>query len=185
MTQYTENGTLVNLINLTPHAVNFVTADGRQVDVQPEGVVARLEQKDVFSRWIGRIPVYKTEYGQVQNLPDPQPDTIYIVSGMVLSQVPSSEMMQGRSSEPAASRRSASLLAILPKKPVTKSWLCPNDMSKRHKEAFGFLFFVSFCIFTQKKQRAFPDHTGTPTISSFCLASFNVFSICYIYTKFL
>ena len=76
MTQYTENGYLVNLVNLTPHAVNFVTADGVQVDVQPEGVVARLEQKDVFSRWVGRIPVYKTEYGQVQNLPDPQPDTI-------------------------------------------------------------------------------------------------------------
>lgn len=88
MTQYTENGYLVNLINLTPHAVNFVTADGRQVDVQPEGIIARLEQHDVLSRWIGRIPVYKTEYGEVQNLPDPQPDTIYIVSGMVLSQVP-------------------------------------------------------------------------------------------------
>lgn len=88
MTKYSENGALVNLINLTPHAVNFVTADGRQIDVQPEGIIARLEQKDVLSRWIGRIPVYKTEYGEVQNLPDPQPDTIYIVSGMVLSQVP-------------------------------------------------------------------------------------------------
>lgn len=88
MTKYNENGTLVNLVNLTPHAVNFITADGRQIDVQPEGIIARLEQKDVLSRWIGRIPVYKTEYGEVQNLPDPQPDTIYIVSGMVLSQVP-------------------------------------------------------------------------------------------------
>lgn len=91
MTQYTENGTLINLVNLTPHAVNFITADGVQVNVAPEGIIARLEQHDVFSRWIGRIPVYKTEYGQVQNLPDPQPDTIYIVSGMVLSQVPERE----------------------------------------------------------------------------------------------
>ena len=91
MTQYTENGYLVNLVNLTPHAVNFITADGVQVNVAPEGIIARLEQHDVLSRWIGRIPVYKTEYGQVQNLPDPQPDTIYIVSGMVLSQVPERE----------------------------------------------------------------------------------------------
>ena len=87
MTQYTENGYLVNLVNLTPHAVNFITADGVQVNVAPEGIIARLEQHDVLSRWIGRIPVYKTEYGQVQNLPDPQPDTIYIVSGMVLNKV--------------------------------------------------------------------------------------------------
>lgn len=43
MTKYSENGALVNLINLTPHAVNFVTADGRQIDVQPEGIIARLE----------------------------------------------------------------------------------------------------------------------------------------------
>lgn len=88
MTQYITEGTTINLINLTPHPVNFVTADGDQVDVAPEGIIARLEQHDVLSRWVGRIPVYKTEYGQVQNLPDPQPDTIYIVSGMVLSQVP-------------------------------------------------------------------------------------------------
>ena len=35
MTKYSENGELINLVNLTPHAVNFVTADGRQIDVQP------------------------------------------------------------------------------------------------------------------------------------------------------
>lgn len=51
MTKYVENGVLVNLVNLTPHAVNFITADGVQVDVPPEGVIARLEQKDVLSRW--------------------------------------------------------------------------------------------------------------------------------------
>lgn len=60
---------------------------------------------------------------------------------------PSSEMMRVRSSGPAALRRSASLLVLLKnKKPATKSWLCPNDMSKRHKEVEDFLFFVSSYI---------------------------------------
>jgi len=76
----------MTLINLTPHDINIVIVEGGdKITVPPSGIIARVSsnQKEVFK--INNIPVYQTVFGEVENLPEPQNDTIYIVSTMVLS----------------------------------------------------------------------------------------------------
>jgi hypothetical protein len=75
---------VVNLMNLTPHPI---TVCG--ITIPPSGIVARvtetvtpvgaLEYEGVH------IPLVTRTLGPVTDLPEPQPDTIYIVSSMVAS----------------------------------------------------------------------------------------------------
>ncbi len=61
------------------------------VDIQPSGQVARVS---ATAQQVGTItidgfdfPVVKTVFGEVTGLPEPQEDTVYIVSTLVLSAV--------------------------------------------------------------------------------------------------
>ena len=68
----------MNLINLTPHELNL--NDGRAIPAS--GGIARVTSKfggfDVNG-------ICRVEYGQVEGLPEPQKNTVYIVSALVLS----------------------------------------------------------------------------------------------------
>ena len=68
-------------INLTPHTINELTTD---LSIPPSGLVARLDHKTKQTAQLDGIPVYSKQFGEVQNLPDPQPDTYCIVSGIML-----------------------------------------------------------------------------------------------------
>jgi hypothetical protein len=77
---------MVGFINLTPHKVTVYDLEGKKViaEIPPSGMVARVA---VTSRIVGEIagiPVRKAEYGEIENLPDPMPDTYYVVSTVVL-----------------------------------------------------------------------------------------------------
>lgn len=82
----------MNLVNLTPHVITLITEKG-EIKIQPSGTIARVA---VTREKIGEvtvsnniiIPVYKNKFGSVENLPDPQPDTLYIVSSLVAQAVP-------------------------------------------------------------------------------------------------
>lgn len=83
---------ITKIINLTPHPLNFVGDDGNVVaTVPPSGTVARVSmvKKDggVIDFDGVSIPISHVSYGQVQDLPDPQPDTIYVVSAVVAQAV--------------------------------------------------------------------------------------------------
>ena len=79
----------MKIINLTPHSVTFVDAMGNEVlTVEPSGQVARCSVTREKIGMIGGIPVNQTRFGQVSDLPNPQPDTIYIVSAIVAQAVP-------------------------------------------------------------------------------------------------
>lgn len=75
------------LINLTPHEIAVYTQNKEQVlfKVPAEGIVPRVSTTQEIVGDINGVPVRKNVYGSVENLPEPQPDTIYIVSTMVLS----------------------------------------------------------------------------------------------------
>lgn len=76
------------LINLTPHAVSIHDADGNLiVTVEPAGVPARCSTQREQVGEFDDIPLYRTRYGEVTGLPDPEPGTILIVSGMVRAAV--------------------------------------------------------------------------------------------------
>ena len=71
------------IINLTPHPVTIGT-----VTIPPSGEVARVDSTECPAGDFGGIPLITSSFGEVTGLPDPQGDTLYIVSGMVRSAVP-------------------------------------------------------------------------------------------------
>lgn len=76
------------IFNLTPHEINIGTAS-----IKPFGVVARVYVESIsdgeFTTASGvTIPISHSYYGDVENLPNPMPNTIYIVSALVASRVP-------------------------------------------------------------------------------------------------
>jgi len=54
----------------------------------PSGKVARVKVERVKTGEVNGIPVYRTVFGAVENLPKPEKDTVYIVSVLVLQAVP-------------------------------------------------------------------------------------------------
>ena len=78
------------IINLTPHTLNFVFNETK-IDIEPSGSIARVSAKDTPMNPINGIPVLKTEYGEIENLPAPEVDTIYVVSSLVAARCPERE----------------------------------------------------------------------------------------------
>lgn len=70
----------VNLINLTPHALNVTTKNNEVVTIPADGRVARVAttQKEVDT--LNDISIYQTKYNDVIDLPEPAENTFYIVS---------------------------------------------------------------------------------------------------------
>lgn len=79
----------MNIINLTPHAINIYNADRNLVaTVEPSGTVARVEANRQLVATVEGVPFYRTTYGALSGLPEPQDGVIYVVSGMARSAVP-------------------------------------------------------------------------------------------------
>lgn len=79
------------LINLCPHAVNFVL-NGEDIQVPASGQLARVSAKTVTADVsYNSIPVTYTSYGEVEGLPERKENTIYVVSSLVASRVPNRE----------------------------------------------------------------------------------------------
>lgn len=78
----------LNVFNLTPHQISFSTVlDGRPriIDVPPEDTPCRVDTEQHATGMINNIlPTQYQRYGAVRNLPEPSPNTVYIVSGLVL-----------------------------------------------------------------------------------------------------
>jgi hypothetical protein len=72
---------IMNIINLTPHALNLVSPDGTNTTVPPSGTVARVTATPGALETIPGIPV-----------PIARPDTFYIVSAMVGARVSRSDV---------------------------------------------------------------------------------------------
>lgn len=73
----------MTIINLTPHAINFLREDNSVLaTIEPSGVVARASQTRERVSEVNGIPVNQCSYGAVTGLPDPQPETIYLVSAL-------------------------------------------------------------------------------------------------------
>lgn len=79
----------MKIINLTPHEVTIVNGDNKLI-YDPSGVIARVTAKTVYTGEVinSFIPVSKTEYGEVENLPEYEEGTVYIVSSLVAQRVP-------------------------------------------------------------------------------------------------
>lgn len=79
----------MQIINLTPRPINFLDADNQPIlTVEPSGVIARAKQTRTLCGNIAGIPVNQCAYGQVQGLPEPAKETIYVVSAITAQACP-------------------------------------------------------------------------------------------------
>lgn len=77
----------MQIVNLTPHALNLRNAEGEMVEIPPSGTVARVSETTASLPVVAGFNVVTKTYGDVENLPDSAPDTIYVVSALVLQRV--------------------------------------------------------------------------------------------------
>lgn len=75
----------MKIVNLTPHALNVCDKDGLSVEIKPSGTVARVATKREVVAEINGIEVFRTQFGEVENMPDEQDGVVYVVSAIVLN----------------------------------------------------------------------------------------------------
>ena len=72
----------MNIINLTAHTINVV--NGESNIAYPSEGLARVKTVEKEIEKINGIPVVKTVYTDVEGLPEPEENTVYLVSTLVL-----------------------------------------------------------------------------------------------------
>jgi len=85
-----------NIKNMTPHGVNLVREDGKVIATFPSEGVVRLSQTTERVSTLSvdtaegevEIPLTKTGFGGVEQLPPEEPGIIYIVSSLVCQAAP-------------------------------------------------------------------------------------------------
>ena len=76
---------MTKVVNLTPHALNVIDDAGVVHTFAPSGAIARVATTRDSLPPVAGLPVSRATFGDVQGLPDPADDTIFVVSGMVLA----------------------------------------------------------------------------------------------------
>ena len=74
----------MKFINLTPHDIT-VFMSGDYKTFTKSGTIARVSQETTVVRTVDGINISTATFGPVVGLPEPSPDTLLIVSGMVKS----------------------------------------------------------------------------------------------------
>jgi hypothetical protein len=75
---------MTNLVNLTPHSITLYNSQGIK-EIEPSGQLARVRYQSAAVGELEGAVVFRAEYEEVSGLPDPEPDTVFIVSSMILS----------------------------------------------------------------------------------------------------
>lgn len=74
------------IVNLTPHTINVVDDENHVILTLPSEGVARSESSRELAHMLSigdaSIPVNRTTFGEVQNLPEPQEGVYYVVSAI-------------------------------------------------------------------------------------------------------
>lgn len=79
---------MTTLVNLTPHTLNLIAADGSTVDIPTSGNIARVGSISSIVATVNGININKQTFGKIVDLPDAQDGLVYIVSRMVKDRVP-------------------------------------------------------------------------------------------------
>ena len=90
---------IITIVNLTPHAITLNTGVG-VITFPPSGAVARVSStstdntlETVLHGVRTTIKQVVVEYGDIENLPDPSEDVLYLVSGMVFDRTDRSDVV--------------------------------------------------------------------------------------------
>ena len=74
----------MEFINLTPHGINII----QKRFIEPSGTVARCTEITENAGRAGGVPLIYRHYSDVEGLPEPKNDVMYIVSHMVRVALP-------------------------------------------------------------------------------------------------
>ena len=77
----------MTFVNLTPHEITFIFADGNELVIPPSGNIARVSVKTEKVDEVDGIPVTTSVFGEVEGLPEPKEGTAYLVSSLVAQRV--------------------------------------------------------------------------------------------------
>lgn len=77
----------MSVVNLTPHTVNIVDESNVIVASYPSAGIARVNTIKQIVGEIDGVAVKAVSYGEIDGLPEPDGETIYIVSMVVASAV--------------------------------------------------------------------------------------------------
>ena len=107
----------IELVNLTPHDITLRLEDGSDFIVPTSGTVARVSSTPGEQGRIKGIPVQvwgKTTFGEIEDLPDPEPGKIFLVSGLVGSRVEGRDdvLVPGTGPRDGAIREDGKIVAI-------------------------------------------------------------------------
>ena len=76
----------MQLVNLTPHKITIINSDGETIrEIAPSGTIARAASTVVDDGSVDGVPIVRTTFGQVEGLPEPSDDIMYIVSSLTVS----------------------------------------------------------------------------------------------------
>lgn len=75
----------MNIINCCPHPITFRNKEGQDHVFPKSEHQARVLETATPSEIDREFPVYVGTFGEIDGLPEPQPGTMFIVSGLVLS----------------------------------------------------------------------------------------------------
>lgn len=76
------------IVNLTPHTITVLNEKNEvSCEFPSQGVARAAQSREKVTDILG-IPVNKTVFGEVQDLPEPEEDTIYIVSALTAQAAP-------------------------------------------------------------------------------------------------
>lgn len=92
-------------LNLTPHELKL--NDGTVIPAS--GTVARVSNS--FTEF-DEDGVCRVEYGDVEGLPAPEPDTLYIVSAMVLAATGRDDVVAPATGHPACVRQDGRIVSV-------------------------------------------------------------------------
>ncbi len=73
----------MKFVNLTPHDINLHKVDGSTITVTPSGKVTRCLEETTPIGHTNGISIIIKRFGDIVNLPDPKPDTLFITSVIV------------------------------------------------------------------------------------------------------
>ena len=79
----------MQFINLTSHDINEVTTG---LTIPASGRVARVKSSTIKVAEHQQVPIYSSTFGDIEGLPEPQADVIYIVSALALHAIPADRL---------------------------------------------------------------------------------------------
>ena len=79
---------MTTIVNLTPHKLVIVREDGNKIEIAPSGVIPRVSTTVVKVGEESGIPLFRTEYGSVTDLPPQEDGKLFVVSGLLKAACP-------------------------------------------------------------------------------------------------